>query len=89
MLKYFAACHPGILPPALATPFAPMQAGAAPITPMAAVPEVIFSGKHNGICIYFSRILGWVNPWISPNHVIPFVLFFQKELSSFSFFLVL
>ncbi|XP_075900928.1 nuclear pore complex protein Nup155 [Nelusetta ayraudi] len=52
---------PGILPPALATPFAPMHSGAAPITPMAAGPEVIFSGKHDGICIYFARILG--NIW--------------------------
>ncbi|KAI3362280.1 hypothetical protein L3Q82_012598, partial [Scortum barcoo] len=52
---------PGIMPPALATPFAPMHSGAAPITPMSAGPEVIFSGKHNGICIYFSRILG--NIW--------------------------
>ncbi|XP_011603164.2 nuclear pore complex protein Nup155 isoform X1 [Takifugu rubripes] len=55
---------PGVLPPALATPFAPMHSGPgsiAPITPVAAGPEVIFSGKHNGICIYFARILG--NIW--------------------------
>ncbi|XP_041667339.1 nuclear pore complex protein Nup155 isoform X1 [Cheilinus undulatus] len=52
---------PGIVPPALATPFAPMHTGSAPITPMSAGPEVIFSGKHNGICIYFARILG--NIW--------------------------
>uniref|UniRef100_A0A8C4F3F5 Nuclear pore complex protein Nup155 n=1 Tax=Dicentrarchus labrax TaxID=13489 RepID=A0A8C4F3F5_DICLA len=52
---------PGIVPPALATPFAPMYSGSAPITPMSAGPEVIFSGKHNGICIYFARILG--NIW--------------------------
>uniref|UniRef100_A0A8C6MDC4 Nucleoporin 155 n=1 Tax=Nothobranchius furzeri TaxID=105023 RepID=A0A8C6MDC4_NOTFU len=32
--------------------------GSAPITPMSAGPEVIFSGKHNGICIYLARILG-------------------------------
>uniref|UniRef100_A0AAX7TXA1 Nucleoporin 155 n=1 Tax=Astatotilapia calliptera TaxID=8154 RepID=A0AAX7TXA1_ASTCA len=51
----------GIIPPALATPFASMQSGSAPITPMSAGPEVIFSGKHNGICIYFARILGLVN----------------------------
>lgn len=31
---------------------------------MSAGPEVIFSGKHNGICIYFARILGLVNPII-------------------------
>uniref|UniRef100_A0A8C5EGR8 Nuclear pore complex protein Nup155 n=1 Tax=Gouania willdenowi TaxID=441366 RepID=A0A8C5EGR8_GOUWI len=55
---------PGVIPPALATPFVPMHSGAAPIapiTPMSAGPEVIFSGKHNGICIYFARILG--NIW--------------------------
>uniref|UniRef100_A0A7N6AEF0 Nuclear pore complex protein Nup155 n=1 Tax=Anabas testudineus TaxID=64144 RepID=A0A7N6AEF0_ANATE len=45
----------------LATPFTPMHSVSAPITPMAAGPEVIFSGKHNGICIYFARILG--NIW--------------------------
>lgn len=56
--------HSGVIPPALATPFAPMQSGSAPITPMSAGPEVIFSGKHNGICIYFARILGLVNPVI-------------------------
>uniref|UniRef100_A0A665VGQ6 Nuclear pore complex protein Nup155 n=1 Tax=Echeneis naucrates TaxID=173247 RepID=A0A665VGQ6_ECHNA len=51
----------GMVPPALATPFAPMPSGSAPITPMSVGPEVIFSGKHNGICIYFARILG--NIW--------------------------
>ncbi|XP_038589686.1 nuclear pore complex protein Nup155 [Micropterus salmoides] len=52
---------PGIVPPALATPFTPMHSGSVPITPMSAGPEVIFSGKHNGICVYFARILG--NIW--------------------------
>lgn len=52
---------PGIVPPAFATPFTPMAPGTAPMTPMSAGPEVIFSGKHNGICIYFARILG--NIW--------------------------
>ncbi|XP_061656258.1 nuclear pore complex protein Nup155 [Phyllopteryx taeniolatus] len=52
---------PGILPPPLATPFGPMHSGSAPITPMSVGPEVIFSGKHNGICVYFARILG--NIW--------------------------
>lgn len=46
----------GIVPPAFGTPFTPMTS--APMTPMSAGPEVIFSGKHNGICIYFARILG-------------------------------
>lgn len=48
----------GMIPPVFATPYAPMSSMSAPITPMAAGPEVIFSGKHNGICIYFARILG-------------------------------
>uniref|UniRef100_A0A8C2ZJ83 Nuclear pore complex protein Nup155 n=1 Tax=Cyclopterus lumpus TaxID=8103 RepID=A0A8C2ZJ83_CYCLU len=52
---------PGIVPPAFATPFAQMHSGSAPITPMSIGPEVIFSGKHNGICVYFARILG--NIW--------------------------
>ncbi|KAJ0057198.1 hypothetical protein NL108_002123, partial [Boleophthalmus pectinirostris] len=52
---------PGIVPPVLASPFTPMPSGTAPMTPVSAGPEVIFSGKHNGICIYFARILG--NIW--------------------------
>lgn len=52
---------PGIVPPALATPFTPMPPTTVPMAPMSAGPEVIFSGKHNGICIYFARILG--NIW--------------------------
>lgn len=52
---------PGIVPPALTSPFTPMAPGTAPMTPMSVGPEVIFSGKHNGICIYFARILG--NIW--------------------------
>ncbi|TNN81209.1 Nuclear pore complex protein Nup155 [Liparis tanakae] len=49
---------PGIVPPAFATPFAQMHSGSVPITPMSTCPEVILSGKHNGICVYFARILG-------------------------------
>ncbi|XP_068608928.1 nuclear pore complex protein Nup155 [Brachionichthys hirsutus] len=52
---------PGIMPPSFATPFVQMQSMSAPISPMPAGPEVIFSGKHNGICVYFARILG--NIW--------------------------
>ncbi|XP_077354036.1 nuclear pore complex protein Nup155 isoform X2 [Festucalex cinctus] len=52
---------PGIFPPPMATPMASTQLGSAPITPMSAGPEVIFSGKHNGVCVYFARILG--NIW--------------------------
>ncbi|XP_015195862.1 nuclear pore complex protein Nup155 [Lepisosteus oculatus] len=61
--SFLATPAPGSYPPSVSTPFvqAPSmgQAGA-PITAMAG-PEVVFSGKHNGICIYFSRILG--NIW--------------------------
>lgn len=63
-LKYFCNSLLGIVPPALATPFTPMHSAAVPITPMATGPEVIFSGKHNGICVYFARILGYENPGI-------------------------
>ncbi|XP_077377785.1 nuclear pore complex protein Nup155-like isoform X2 [Festucalex cinctus] len=46
-----------IFPPPLATPIAPTQLGSAPITPMSAGREVIFSGKHSAVCVYFARIL--------------------------------
>uniref|UniRef100_A0AAQ4NN15 Nuclear pore complex protein Nup155 n=1 Tax=Gasterosteus aculeatus aculeatus TaxID=481459 RepID=A0AAQ4NN15_GASAC len=58
---FYARSHSRIVPPAFATPFAQMHTGSVPITPMSAGPEVIFSGKHNGICVYFARILG--NIW--------------------------
>ncbi|XP_066568276.1 nuclear pore complex protein Nup155 isoform X2 [Amia ocellicauda] len=54
---------PGMFPPAVSTPFvhaSPMTPAGAPVNTMAG-PEVVFSGKHNGICIYFTRILG--NIW--------------------------
>uniref|UniRef100_A0AAQ4PAW3 Nucleoporin 155 n=1 Tax=Gasterosteus aculeatus aculeatus TaxID=481459 RepID=A0AAQ4PAW3_GASAC len=60
-LRHFGCSSTGIVPPAFATPFAQMHTGSVPITPMSAGPEVIFSGKHNGICVYFARILG--NIW--------------------------
>ncbi|CAL9683382.1 unnamed protein product [Knipowitschia caucasica] len=47
---------PGVVPPAFAAPFTPLPSGSAPMSGPG--PEVIFSGKHNGICIYFTRILG-------------------------------
>ncbi|XP_038599878.1 nuclear pore complex protein Nup155 isoform X2 [Tachyglossus aculeatus] len=54
----------GVHPPTMSTPMFPpgspgSQAGAN-IGGMIA-PELVYSGKHNGICIYFSRILG--NIW--------------------------
>ncbi|XP_072272710.1 nuclear pore complex protein Nup155 [Pyxicephalus adspersus] len=54
----------GIYPPAVSTPLytlgTPTQQSAAPLAGIMG-PEVIFSGKHNGICIYFSRIMN--NIW--------------------------
>uniref|UniRef100_A0A667YWM0 Nuclear pore complex protein Nup155 n=1 Tax=Myripristis murdjan TaxID=586833 RepID=A0A667YWM0_9TELE len=49
-----------VIPPALASTFTPMHPASTTMPPMAAGPEVVFSGKHNGICIYFARILGSV-----------------------------
>ncbi|CAL8321736.1 unnamed protein product [Lota lota] len=46
--------------PHLATHFSP-NICSTPMGPVTAGPEVVFSGKHSGICIYFSRILG--NIW--------------------------
>ncbi|KAM3874094.1 nuclear pore complex protein Nup155 isoform 2-T2 [Diretmus argenteus] len=57
----FSSPVPGVMSPSLSTPFGPMQCGSAPITPISAGPEVVFSGKHNGISVYFTRILG--NIW--------------------------
>lgn len=49
----------GVHPPVMSTPVCalgnPIQA-----TSMSCMagPEIVYSGKHNGICIYFSRIMG-------------------------------
>ncbi|KAM5193375.1 nuclear pore complex protein Nup155 [Mantella aurantiaca] len=54
----------GVYAPAVSTPLyaagSPAQHSAAPLAGIMG-PEVIFSGKHNGICIYFSRIMN--NIW--------------------------
>lgn len=42
-------------------PSVPMGMGSGPLTTVTSGPEVVFSGKHNGIAIYFTRILG--NLW--------------------------
>ncbi|XP_076842691.1 nuclear pore complex protein Nup155 isoform X2 [Brachyhypopomus gauderio] len=56
---------PGMMPPSVSTPFisaTPMShAGGVSMAAMSSGPEVLFSGKHNGISIYFARILG--NIW--------------------------
>uniref|UniRef100_A0A452TW27 Nucleoporin 155 n=1 Tax=Ursus maritimus TaxID=29073 RepID=A0A452TW27_URSMA len=53
----------GVHPPAMSTPVCVSgnpATQAASLSCMAA-PEIVYSGKHNGICIYFSRIMG--NIW--------------------------
>ncbi|KAM4809382.1 nuclear pore complex protein Nup155 [Rhinophrynus dorsalis] len=54
----------GVFPPSVSTPVHVM--GTPTYPPAASIPgiigsEIVFSGKHNGICIYFSRIIG--NIW--------------------------
>ncbi|XP_065729471.1 nuclear pore complex protein Nup155 isoform X2 [Phocoena phocoena] len=53
----------GIHPPAMSTPVCAMGNPATQATSMSCMagPEIVYSGKHNGICIYFSRIMG--NIW--------------------------
>ncbi|XP_072448887.1 nuclear pore complex protein Nup155 isoform X2 [Chiloscyllium punctatum] len=59
----------GLKPVGMSTPLfspgSPGVYGGAPLPPVTTMsgPEVVFSGKHNGICIYFTRILG--NIWDS------------------------
>uniref|UniRef100_A0A8C1ZSS5 Nuclear pore complex protein Nup155 n=1 Tax=Cyprinus carpio TaxID=7962 RepID=A0A8C1ZSS5_CYPCA len=60
----FSSPVPGMFPPSVSTPYipaTPMMPSGAAITAVSSGPEVIFSGKHNGISIYFTRILG--NIW--------------------------
>ncbi|KAJ8408637.1 hypothetical protein AAFF_G00252720 [Aldrovandia affinis] len=62
--SFLATPMPGMMPPSVSTPFipaTPMAPSCAPITAMSSGPEVVFSGKHNGISVYFTRILG--NIW--------------------------
>ncbi|NXP86500.1 NU155 protein, partial [Passerina amoena] len=54
----------GIQPPAMSTPiFPPGNSVSHPSTSLSGMmgPEIVFSGRHNGICIYFARIIG--NIW--------------------------
>ncbi|XP_017679081.1 PREDICTED: nuclear pore complex protein Nup155 [Lepidothrix coronata] len=60
----FLTSGQGFQPPAVSTPVFP--AGNSMSHPGASVsgmmgPEIVFSGRHNGICIYFARIIG--NIW--------------------------
>ncbi|MGH0126184.1 UNVERIFIED_CONTAM: hypothetical protein FKN15_005580 [Acipenser sinensis] len=61
--SFLATPAPGMQPQSVSTPFilaSPVGQTGGPLAAMAG-PEVVFSGKHNGICIYFTRILG--NIW--------------------------
>ncbi|XP_053858446.1 nuclear pore complex protein Nup155 isoform X2 [Vidua macroura] len=54
----------GLQPPAMSTPiFPPGNSMSHPGTSISGMmgPEIVFSGRHNGICIYFARIIG--NIW--------------------------
>ncbi|XP_044772882.1 nuclear pore complex protein Nup155 isoform X2 [Neomonachus schauinslandi] len=53
----------GVHPPAMSTPVCVSGNPATQAASMScmAAPEIVYSGKHNGICIYFSRIMG--NIW--------------------------
>ncbi|KAB1281214.1 Nuclear pore complex protein Nup155 [Camelus dromedarius] len=53
----------GVHPPTISTPVSAVGnlATQAPGISCMAGPEIVYSGKHNGICIYFSRIMG--NIW--------------------------
>ncbi|XP_054843250.1 nuclear pore complex protein Nup155 [Eublepharis macularius] len=62
--SFLATPMPGVQPPTASTP-AFVSGGHIP-QPGTSVsgmmgPEIVFSGKHNGICIYFARIVG--NIW--------------------------
>lgn len=55
--SFLATPAPGMMPQSVSTPYVP----AMPIAGLSSGPEVVFSGKHNGISVYFTRILG--NIW--------------------------
>uniref|UniRef100_A0A452QEZ1 Nuclear pore complex protein Nup155 n=1 Tax=Ursus americanus TaxID=9643 RepID=A0A452QEZ1_URSAM len=70
----------GVHPPAMSTPVCVSgnpATQAASLSCMAA-PEIVYSGKHNGICIYFSRIMGSV-----PSQLLESVLQELKGLQEF------
>ncbi|XP_060092043.1 nuclear pore complex protein Nup155 [Heteronotia binoei] len=61
---FLATPMPGSQPPTVSTPaFASGGHMSQPGTSVSGMtgPEIVFSGKHNGICIYFARIVG--NIW--------------------------
>uniref|UniRef100_A0A8C7GWP6 Nuclear pore complex protein Nup155 n=1 Tax=Oncorhynchus kisutch TaxID=8019 RepID=A0A8C7GWP6_ONCKI len=57
--SFLATPVPGMMPQSVSTPYIPATPmPSAPITGMSSGPEVVFSGKHNGISVYFARIMG-------------------------------
>uniref|UniRef100_A0A8C2T5F5 Nucleoporin 155 n=1 Tax=Coturnix japonica TaxID=93934 RepID=A0A8C2T5F5_COTJA len=63
--SFLAAPGPGLQPTGMSTPiFASGNSVSHPGTSISSGmmgPEIVFSGRHNGICIYFARIIG--NIW--------------------------
>ncbi|XP_020651332.3 nuclear pore complex protein Nup155 [Pogona vitticeps] len=62
--SFLATPTPGLQPPGMSTPV--HASGGQMFQPGTSTngmmnPEIVFSGKHNGICIYFARIIG--NIW--------------------------
>ncbi|XP_071991346.1 nuclear pore complex protein Nup155-like [Engystomops pustulosus] len=63
MPSFLATPAHGMYPPSVSTPMyaaSPAQQSAAPL-PGLPGSEILYSGKHNGICIYFTRIIN--NIW--------------------------
>uniref|UniRef100_A0A672MK31 Nuclear pore complex protein Nup155-like n=1 Tax=Sinocyclocheilus grahami TaxID=75366 RepID=A0A672MK31_SINGR len=74
----------GMFPPTVSTPYIP----ATPMSMSGAVssgPEVIFSGKHNGISIYFTRILGSVSVTVKYRKYITITMLNHNSLDLLSF----
>ncbi|NWH73279.1 NU155 protein, partial [Piaya cayana] len=61
--SFMATTGQGFPPPAVSTPFPSGNSLSHPGTSVSGMmgPEIVFSGRHNGICIYFARIVG--NIW--------------------------
>uniref|UniRef100_A0A8C8GPQ0 Nuclear pore complex protein Nup155 n=1 Tax=Oncorhynchus tshawytscha TaxID=74940 RepID=A0A8C8GPQ0_ONCTS len=59
-LSFLTTPAPGMMPRCVSMPHVPAMPSA-PIAGLSSGPEVVFSGKHNGISVYFTRILG--NIW--------------------------
>ncbi|KAF1479144.1 hypothetical protein FQV08_0001601, partial [Pygoscelis antarcticus] len=63
-LSFLTTPGQGLQPPSISTPMFPSgNSMSHPGTSISGMmgPEIVFSGRHNGICIYFARIIG--NIW--------------------------